>query len=185
MSDKSPATKGLTIEIEDLDNAEHCLAAIRKLFGALSERHGRQRTSLAWYYLYDYPAVMEFEAACAAFVPDELRLVLEYYAMAKPSKRGLAKELARRNETLRPKETYGPNGSTDEDTMHQQIKRIFRRYKGACRFIGMASPELRQEKLQSTDHLLRMEADDWARGERERQVGHQGDAAGGLGHKSK
>ena len=33
--------------------------------------------------------------------PHDARLILEYYAMAKPSKEGLARELARKNESLR------------------------------------------------------------------------------------
>jgi hypothetical protein len=184
MSDKAPIAKKLTIEIEDIGDERECAAALRKLFSDLRERHGRQRAYMLWHNYYDRAAV-EFNDACASFVPNELRLVLEYYAMAKPSKLGLAKELARRNETLRPKESYGPSGSTDEDTMHQQIKRVFRRNEEACRLIGSASPELRWEKLQSTDRFLRKWAEHWARGERGTPVRAQRRRRQRVGQKSK
>ena len=133
MSNKTPK---LTIEIEDVGDWHQCIAAIEKLRVALREQHGGTRTD-ALFYVYDR-AEDAFKNACGHFTPEELRLVLEYYAMAKPSKLGLAKDLARRNESLPQTERYGPNGSTDEDTMHQQIKRVLRRDEEACRIIGEA-----------------------------------------------
>jgi hypothetical protein len=171
------------IEIDDIGDEHECVAALRKLFSDLKGRHGGMRAARLWQYGLDR-AFMEFNDACACFVPDELRLVLEYYAMAKPSKLGLAKELARRNETLRPKETYGPSGSTDADTVHQQIKRVFRREAEACRLIGGASSRLRQEKLQWANRYLRNWANLWARGERGTPVRAQRGVRRRMGHKS-
>ena len=156
----SNQTTKLTIEIEDIGDERACAAAARRLFDALRERHGRTGA----YMLWDYGRHAEFENACESFVPEELRLVLEYYAMTKPSKLGLAKDLAQRNESLPPTERYGPNGSADEDTMHQQIKRVLRRDKGACRIIGKAAAELREEKLQWVARYCRRCAEYWAAG---------------------
>jgi hypothetical protein len=88
------SNKTLTIEIEDIGDQRECVAAIRKLFDALRERHGATGAGALWRHCHD-PAEMQasikFNDACVSFVLHELRLVLEYYAMAKPSKLGLAK----------------------------------------------------------------------------------------------
>ena len=146
MSNKTPK---LTIEIEDVDDWRQCVAAIKKLRAALREHHGGTRAD-ALFDVYDR-AEVAFQEACGHFTPGELRLVLEYDAMAKPSKLGLAKDLARRNQSLPQAASYGPNGSADEDTMHQQIKRVLRRDEEACRIIGEADFKLRKEKLQWAD----------------------------------
>jgi hypothetical protein len=180
----------LSIEIDDISDERACVASIGKLFSVLRESHGHQRTDALWRSCYDPadpadPAEVEFLLACRHFILQELRLVLEYYAMAKPSKLGLAKELARRNETLRPKESYGPNGTTDEDTMHQQIKRVFRRDKEAFRIIGEATTELREERLRWANRYCRKWAVHWAEGERGTPERAQRRYRRRVGHKSK
>ena len=162
MSDKAPVKK-LTIEIEDVGDWHQCIAAIKKLRVALREHHGTRADVLFHDDVYDR-AEVAFQKACGHFTPEELRLVLEYYAMVKPSKLGLAKDLARRNESLPPTERYGPNGSADEDTMHQQIKRVLRRDEEACRIIGEADLNLRKEKLQWADRYCIRCAEYWAAG---------------------
>jgi hypothetical protein len=182
MSNKTPK---LTIEIEDIGDERACVAAMKKLLGALREHHGRRRADLLW-SSYGDPAELKFFRACRHFSYEELRLVLEYYAMAKPSKLGLAKELARRNETLRPKESYGPNGTTDKDTMHQQIKRVFKRgTKEVLRIIGEAAPELREEGLQQINRHCQKWAVHWAQGERGTPVRAQRPYRRRVGHESR
>jgi hypothetical protein len=74
----------------------------------------------------------------------DLRLVLEYCAMDKPSKQGLAKMLAKRNRDLPQAEKYA-RGSTGESALLQQIKRVFRR--GGIEEIAAGPPALRASYL--------------------------------------
>jgi hypothetical protein len=181
MSNKTPK---LTIEIEDIGDERACVAAMQKLLGAIREHHGR-RADLLWSSYEPLPEP-EFFQACRHFSYGELRLVLEYYAMANPSKLGLAKELARRNETLRPKESYGPNGTTDEDTMHQQIKRVFKRgTEEVLRIIGETAPELREETLQQINRYCQRWAVHWAQGKRGTPVRAQKPYRRRVGHGSR
>jgi hypothetical protein len=121
--------------------------------------------------------------------------VLEYYAMAKPSKEGLAKELARRNVSLnketkewaalwtkrvredrkppwpsQPPAPYGPNGTTDWGTMLTHIKRVFRKHKEACAAFAVAPPEIREEDLRNTGNWCRQSPYDIIEGLRPRRL---------------
>jgi hypothetical protein len=74
----------------------------------------------------------------------DLRLALEYYAMTKPSKQGLAADLAKKNDDLRKKgaplfKLYGPRGTTSVLTMEKQIKRVLKREE--CQKIAEFTPE--------------------------------------------
>ena len=96
-------TKKLTIEIEDLDNGNQCVAAIRKLFGALKDHRGFDDADRLWRYYREAPPADQRERsrlrlACFSFDYDDLRLILEYYAMPKPNKEKLARDLARKTE---------------------------------------------------------------------------------------
>jgi|SRR5271167_856784 len=104
----------VSIEIEDIADQDQCLLAVQKLFAAFEEHYGETR---AKYFLKNYyePArqktIANFDFAKSAIGPwEDLRLVLEYYAMPKPTKERLATHLARKNETLPQIERYGPRG---------------------------------------------------------------------------
>jgi hypothetical protein len=144
----------LTIEIDDLKNERACIEAVERLYEALVEHQGgavgaEYILSYAKYgHGYSPEAISrrKFANACGRLPDDDLRLVLEYYAMSKPSKRGLAVELAKRNASL-PKEQHYYRGSQDSETMLTQIKRVFRDHKDDCAVIGEGSPASRHEEL--------------------------------------
>jgi hypothetical protein len=109
----------LVIEIKDVRDPEACRAAAERLGEAVIEHHGEQNAIIwlgsAMFGDHASPrflAKRRFIDACGSFPPEDLRLVLEYYKMTKPSKEGLARELAKRNETLPRAERYGPRGTT-------------------------------------------------------------------------
>jgi hypothetical protein len=142
----------LTIEI-DLKDQYSCTLAVERLYEALVEHHGVVVTEhilhdVKYGHGYTPEAISrrKFLNVCWKLPDDDLRLVLEYYAMAKPSKRGLAVELAKRNETLPQWQLYC-RGSRIPSTMLQQIRRIFRDNKDDCAVIGEASPVWRDQEL--------------------------------------
>jgi hypothetical protein len=177
----------VTIEIEDVTDKKACKLAIRKLYTTFIDHYGREEADQIWFlqnrdlnaarekaYWHPRLTLSRALAALPSMEPGDKRLVLEYYAMEKPSKEGLAKELARRNVSLnnetnewdaawhlcaaqnkeppwplgqRPPAPYGPTGTTSWQTMLQQIKRVFRKHKEACAAIGAAPPELREDEL--------------------------------------
>jgi hypothetical protein len=74
----------------------------------------------------------------------DLRLAVEYYSMPKPSKQGLAADLARKNDDMRKIgadlfKLYGPRGTTSALTMEKQIKRVLKREE--CQTIAKFTPE--------------------------------------------
>jgi hypothetical protein len=160
MSNKAPK---LTIEIEDLNNGNQCVAAIRKLFGALRDHRGFDDANRLWMFYREAPPVDQRERsrlrlACFSFDYDDLRLILEYYAMDRPNKEKLARDLARKNETLPEEKRYPVKSAEDPaGAILQQIKRAFRFDGEACRIIGEAPDYLRREQLKEVeDARLRM-----------------------------
>ena len=164
--------KKLTIEIADLSDKDACALAIHKLFTALVDQHGetladefflnradlngdRSRASAA-----NREARVAFYTALSQLTHEDSRVVLENYAMPKPSKRGLAAELAEKNKNG---EHFGRTGSTKADTLWTQIKRVFRENPKACRTIGEASAALREEAARRVLHLERFRAESSAR----------------------
>jgi hypothetical protein len=144
----------LIIEIADLKDRQACIEATERLYEALVEHQGGIvgaeliLSEVKYGHGYSPEAISrrKFANACGRLPDDDLRLVLEYYAMPKPSKQKLADELAKRNGTLPAAEHYG-RGSRDPNTMLQQIKRVFRKYKNECAVIDKTSPALRHEEL--------------------------------------
>jgi hypothetical protein len=177
----------VSIEIEDIGDKKACALALRKLFAALEDHYGGKEADNIWRYNNSDPRAPwwlpqhKFDKALSASLigPDDQRLIFEYYAMAKPSKEGLAKELARRNGSLQvkwrewlllekdwqakrhasptmlsppmPAAPYGPRGATDWQTMLQHIKRVFRKHRDACIAVEGAPLDLREEKLREIE----------------------------------
>jgi hypothetical protein len=179
----------VSIEIEDIGDRKACVLALRKLFTALEDYYGGKEADNIWRYNnYDprapyWLARFKLNKALSLTEPDDQRLIFEYYAMAKPSKEGLAKELARRNGPLhdewrewlsledewlaqrraprpppRPPAPYGPRGTTDWRTMLQHIKRVFRKHRDACIAVEGAPHDLREEELQEIEDSCRVSA---------------------------
>jgi hypothetical protein len=143
----------LTIEIADLRDQHSCILAAERMYEAFVEKYGvfvaEYIFSEAKYgHGYSLGAISRrnFARVCGKLPDDDLRVVLEYYAMPKPSKRGLAVELAKRNKTL-PREKQFYRGTQVSETMLTQIKRVYSRYKNEWAVIGGASPALRHQEL--------------------------------------
>jgi hypothetical protein len=96
----------LSIEIEDVKDKKAWGRALRKIFRAIEENHGWDTAYNAFTWAANDPesprliAEKKFKDARGVFVAEDLRLVLEYYAMPRPNKEKLAANLARKNETL-------------------------------------------------------------------------------------
>ena len=154
--------KKLAIEIEDIADKNACIRALQKLFVALAQQYGEGDAAVIWRCNIPFARVRaenKFSTALGHFSPEDQRLVLEYFAMPKPSKTGLVVELARKNEELPTINRYGPKGTTDQDVMLQQIKRVFRYNKEACRTIGESPIELRQRALRTAEIMSGMRAE--------------------------
>lgn len=155
MSDKAPATK-LTIGIEDIGDKRECVAAIRKLHSALREHYGRREADNLFLSKEDlrspeWQVRLRFDQACYSFIDQ---------AMPKPNKEKLARDLAKKNETLPTRERYQVDSAEDPAAaILQQIKRAFRWDKEACDIIGEAPDGLRQEKLERIMIYCRGRAD--------------------------
>jgi hypothetical protein len=144
----------IEIEIEDVNDPYQCAEVLKQIFATLREYHSDEAFSavlikhaLCGMTEDEWQAEQRFSKACSKFSLDEQRLVLEYCAMDKPSKLGLAKVLAQRNRSLPAAERYF-RGSTSETTMLQQIKRVLK--KGSpedIATIATGSPWLRAEYL--------------------------------------
>jgi hypothetical protein len=186
----------LSIEIEDITDKKACVLAAGKLFTAFIDHHGYEEAFRLMMEKRDlnterarayWSPRNELGRALSAEQPlmeeDDKRLVLEYFAMKKPSKQGLAKELARKNVLLnkqnkewiriyqecweqyrpppwpkQPPPPYGSSGSTSADTILQQIKRVFRDRPAACAAIGAAPADVREEELRKAEVSCRMAA---------------------------
>jgi hypothetical protein len=165
MSEKAPMAKKLTIEIENIADRRECITAIRELFGALKDGHGPDEAFRLWRYYNEAPPADRRERsrlrlACMSFGYDDLRLILEFFAMPKPNKEKLARDLAKKNENLPERERYPVKSAEDPAAaILQQIKRAFRFDREACRIIGEAPEYLRQEKLDEIIALRRSVAD--------------------------
>jgi hypothetical protein len=128
----------LSVEIEDVRDWHACEKALKLICKTLRKYHREQfAKNIALCILGEdedrWRAEKRFGDACSRFRHAELRLILEYCAMDKPSKQDLAKMLAQRNQSLPRVERYA-RGSTSEKTMLQQIKRVFKggRYRENC-----------------------------------------------------
>jgi hypothetical protein len=173
----------LTIEIEDVADKKACMRATRQLYEALEAQYGEKEVRHFWGPDLQKPhhlARLELEKAIYGepIEYDDLRLIFKYFAMAKPSKERLAKELALKNEYLHaewktwslrfrewqqqtkpdtprlpppqsPAAPYGPRGSTNWQTMLKQIKRVLRRYPEACSAVSKAPEKTREEQHQA------------------------------------
>jgi hypothetical protein len=192
----------ISITIEDIADRKACVSAIRRLFTALEEHYGERAAFHIWISNQDrqtpkWRAREKLQHALVGLESGDQRLIFEYYAMAKPSKEGLARDLAAKNVPLhekwrewlvayrewwvqhgeeyrsqaeiierargtdswppklprlpefpqRPTALFGPRGTTDWRTMHQQIKRVFRMYPDACVAVSEAPIEIRKEEL--------------------------------------
>jgi hypothetical protein len=152
----------LSIEFEDIADKNACILALQKLYSALERQYGEHDAGVIWRCNIPYArvrAVNQFQNALGYFSPEDKRLILEYFAMPKRSKTRLAAELTRKNEDLPEADRYGPKGTRDVDAMLQQIKRVFRNNKEACRIIGEAAPALRQKELKFAETMSRMRAE--------------------------
>ena len=158
MSNKTPK---LTIEIEDIGDRRECIAAVRKLVEAIKERYGSEEASNLLLDAAPPPDEREqerfrerarFHMACKSFDDNDLRLILEYYAMAKPNKEKLARDLAKKNESLSEWKRYPVKSKEDPAAaILQQIKRAFRFDQEACRIIGEVPEHLRQQRLKEIE----------------------------------
>ena len=165
MSDEAPVAKKLTIEIEDIGDRRECIAAVRKLVEAIKERYGSEEAFSLWMDAAPPPDERErgrfrekarLHMACKSFDDNDLRLILEYYAMPKPNKEKLARDLAKKNESLPEWKRYPVKSKEDPAAaILQQIKRAFRFDNEACRIIGEVPEHLRQEKLATLEYTRR------------------------------
>ena len=160
----------LVVKIDDVRDRHACEKALGDVFRALREHHSDEvfsrfvMNAMLGESDDEAQALQKFDAACQRFVPEDLRLVLEYCAMDGPCKEGLAKILARRNEDL-PDALKYVRGSTSETTMLQQIKRVLK--KGGAEdiaTIAAGAPKLRAEYLRHTEYVSKINADARAAG---------------------
>lgn len=147
--------KKLSIEI-DVADRRACVNALERIYEAIEECHGERGAASIWsagkYGSGNSPkwrAREKFDRTCNSFTPENLRLVVEYYNMAKPNKQRLADELVRRNETLPQERRYGPRGTTYVPTMLKQIKRALENEN--CREVANFTAEQRAEALQKAE----------------------------------
>jgi hypothetical protein len=209
----------LSIDIEDVADKKACVVAVQQLFAALKKHHGESEAVLIWNDCQT-PKGQAWEkltGALSGLEYSDQRLIFEYYAMALPSKEGLAKALATKNvplnkewrewlaghlkwhaqyredlfrnyvareearksgqqPSLRPipkgpeapaTAIFGSRGTTNWQTMLQQIKRVFRYHSKACAAVGEAPLEIREE--------VRSEVDAWCWMDTEMKIrGHGG-----------
>ena len=166
----------IKIEIEDVHDRRACTDAVVEFVKIFMEYHPREaavsgEAAVALMGLTfsedERLELQRFDAACSRFHPyEDLRLVLEYCAMDKPSKQGLAKMLARRNEDL-PDALKYVRGSTDAMTMLQQIQRVLK--KGSTEDISTIAagpPWLRAEYLRTAEYVAKNKAEARAKGDR-------------------
>jgi hypothetical protein len=102
---------------EDLRSLESCRGLLSMLFKNIQERYG-EMTACRLFAPYATPL--------SASDRKNLDLLVEYYIRKKPLKT-LAKELAEENKKLPRNERHGPRGTTDSNTMKNQIKRLLKR----------------------------------------------------------
>jgi hypothetical protein len=98
----------VSIAIENIADRKACVVAIRQLFAALEEQYGEKEAERIWRYNNDLQAPKwrareKLSRALAGLEYGDRRIIFEYYAMAKPSKEGLAKKLASKNGSLHEK----------------------------------------------------------------------------------
>jgi hypothetical protein len=123
-------TGRLLIQIEDPADFDECNAALKRVYEEI-KRHQGESSAKILFANVSYSRIV--------ITPDNLRLVrlcqdknfrlaLEYYNMPVPNKLKLARELVKRDKTLRPRDRYWPKDS-DVNALHQQIKRVLRQPK--------------------------------------------------------
>jgi hypothetical protein len=95
----------VTITIEDMADRKACVIAIRQLFAALEGHHGEREANHIWdsnqdHLMPKWQARKKLDHALRGLEYSDQRLIFEYYGMAKPSKEGLARDLAAKNVSL-------------------------------------------------------------------------------------
>jgi hypothetical protein len=115
----------------DLSDSDQIETALRQLYTALADQHGewkaicflmREGRDLNAERAANTKKRRALTQAAMEMSARDYDLVLQYYAMECPSKRGLA------------------NGN---EAIKKRLQRIFRRHPDACRAIGEAPPEMR------------------------------------------
>jgi hypothetical protein len=176
----------LSIEIADIADQKACMLALRQAFAALEGHYGEKEAeniwrsgrydlrSPKWQARFDASEVgarmvgLDFALLSSGLKYDDARLICQYCAMAKPNKEGLARELARRNDTLHekwrewlkelppaspmPPAPFGPTGSTSPQTILRHIKRVFQKHQKEYAAIRNAPPEMREEFRQFVEY---------------------------------
>jgi hypothetical protein len=141
----------LTIDIEDVTNLDACADALERLYDAIQEHHGHRAAhrlffaGAAGYLKYSAEDERRRILNSISFAPEDFRLALEFHAMPRPNKEGLAKDLARKNETPPQFNRYGPRGTTSPTTMLKQITRVLKREE--IRDVAKLGPAERAEAL--------------------------------------
>src|SRR5262249_36544330 len=97
----------VTVQIEDVADKKSCVVAIQQLYAKLEEHYGEKAAGRIWDSYHEaspkYQARRKLEGALSGLEYSDQRLIFEYYAMAMPSKEGLAKDLAAKNVLLHEK----------------------------------------------------------------------------------
>lgn len=153
----------LAIEIENITNPDACAGALEQLYDAIQEHHGHTvAKQLFLPGIIGYPSKYPGEERRNRILdnirraPEDFRLALEFYAMPKPNKEGLAEALAEKNEILPKEERYGPRGTTSPMTMLKQIKRVLKREE--CREVAKLTPAQQVEALRFAEALSSINA---------------------------
>jgi hypothetical protein len=141
----------------DIADAAGCESSLRTIFKAMDRLHGTRKTGLIVRDAFapepgspQALAALEFRKVRRGLKPEDLGLLLAYYEMPRPSKRGLAKKLAQINKKHAPDGPFGPTGSDNPDVMLRQIKRVFSKHSDRLAAIEALDPELRREEITGT-----------------------------------
>jgi hypothetical protein len=73
-------------------------------------------------------------------------------------------------EPQRPSGLFGSRGTTDWQTMHHQIKRVFRKYAEACAAVGEAPIEIREEEHLKVEGHCRADTEMQMRGRKPKRI---------------
>lgn len=166
MPDGGYAMTKFTLDI-DMNDRAACELGIRQLWTALIDHRGECEAQDIWRKNDDLNEERrvawigehnEFRDAISALSYENQCLVFRYFAMPKPSKRGLAKMLAAGNYQS---PGWSPNYYVDvsEESIKRQLNRVFLDYPEQCRVIGASRPALRQEALRHADFICRVNKD--------------------------
>ena len=168
----------LTLDI-DISDKDDCTLGIRRLWTALIDHHGEGVAFELWRKNKDLnearriafiEASSDFKDAIREMSYGNQCLVLGYFAMPKPSKRGLAKMLAAKlpmsvieiflnnsaPDRLHQRVFHGKSGQLE--SILRQINRVFSDYPQQCDVIGATPLALRQEALRYAEMMAGSEA---------------------------